>query len=364
MGRTADRSMGEGIHMNSREKIIVVALGKLYQENKELIEDNFTVVALADNNPLKLLNRNDGFKYITVADVKYEAFDKILICTDAQYVALKLQLINEGIEAHKIWGLRLLEQIKWEKDYQKYTADREKYQRLHQKLHLEKFEIRDNEQCMMLSDYRKNAGNVDCHYFYQDILTASKIIARHPNNHIDVGSRIEGFVSHLLAAGIKTTVIDVRPLSIWEIGFGIPSLNFIQADASDLTGIQDNSVESLSSLHAVEHFGLGRYGDEIDPLACFDAMHSLERVLAYEGILYFSVPIGTEEKLMFNGHRIFSPATIIQTMSSLQLMEMYIIHGRTVSRYSAEDALREQYACHLGGYDCGIFIFTKSRTTK
>lgn len=350
--------------MKNKERIIVVALGKLYQENKKIIEDNFTVVALADNNPSKLENRDDGFKYIAVADVKYEVFDKVLICTEVQYVPLKLQLLKESISPEKICDLKLLEQIKWDKDYQKYIADKEKYRQLHQNLRMDKFEIRDDDQRIMLSDYRKNAGNVDSHYFYQDILAASKIIERHPNNHMDIGSRIDGFISHLLAAGIETTVIDVRPLSVWEMGFGIPKLNFVQTDATNLIGIQDNSVESLSSLHAVEHFGLGRYGDEVNPLACFEAMHSLERVLAYGGILYFSVPVGREEKLMFNGHRIFSPATIIQTMGNLQLIELYIIHDSAISRYSREEALGEQYAGHIGGYDCGIFIFTKNKSLE
>jgi hypothetical protein len=73
---------------------------------------------------------------------------------------------------------------------------------------------------------------------------------------------------------MPVTVIDIRPLTSTVEG-----LTFMQADATDLAGIQDDSVESLSSLHAVEHFGLGRYGDPVEPDACFRAMQALVRVL-------------------------------------------------------------------------------------
>lgn len=342
-----------------KERLIVVALGNLYVENKKVIEDNFKVVALADNDTSKLVNRNDGFKYIRISDIRDEKFDKILICTESHYTSLKIQLLQEGIDPDKIYSLDLLESIKWPKDYQKYLADCIQYKELQQKYFLDKFVFK--EQYPVLSDYRKAAGEIDSHYFYQDIIVASKIIKKHPNCHVDVGSRIDGFISHLLAAGVETTVIDIRPLTTYDIGeeLEIPKLNFIQADAVNLDGIDNCSIKSLSSLHAIEHFGLGRYGDKVNPLSCFDAMHSLERVLANGGILYLSVPVGIEEKLMFNAHRIFSPSTIIESMAKLQLIELYIIHDGAISRYREEDILKQSYIACLGAYNCGIFIFKK-----
>jgi Caenorhabditis protein of unknown function, DUF268 len=82
--------------------------------------------------------------------------------------------------------------------------------------------------------------------------------------------------------------------------------------------LQRNSVESLSSLHAAEHFGLGRYSDPIDLDACFKFMDSLQTVLAPAGRLYFSVPVG-RERVEFNAHRVFSPLTILRRFSLLQL---------------------------------------------
>ncbi len=345
--------------MLDKEKIIVVALGKLYQKYRMYIQDKFSIVALTDNNPLKLEAGEDSCKYISIDKITEEIYDKVLICTEEQYIPLKVQLIQMGVSPGKIYGLDLLEQALWEDDYQKYINDMTEYKQMHKTLCLNSFELKESESCIKLSDYRKNAGEIDGHYFYQDILVASKIIKENPVHHMDVGSRIDGFVSHLLAAGIETTVTDIRPLPVREMGFGIPRLNFIQADATEITGIEDNSVASLSSLHAVEHFGLGRYGDVIDPLAWLKALHSLERILAYGGILYLSVPVGREEKLMFNGHRIFSPITIVEALSKLSLNEMYIIHDKEIYRYAGDEVLEGKPDNHLGSYDCGIFVFSK-----
>lgn len=126
---------------------------------------------------------------------------------------------------------------------------------------------------VILSDWNGDAGTLD-YYFWQDLWAAKKIFQRRPSQHLDIGSRIDGFVAHVLSF-MPVTMIDVRPLSESE---KVEGLNFIQADATNLENIPDNSLESLSSLCAPEHFGLGRYGDPVDAQACFKAMKSMQRV--------------------------------------------------------------------------------------
>lgn len=200
--------------MLNREKIIVVGLGKLYQKHKKYIQDKFSIVALTDNDPLKLKGGDDSYRYISIDRIAEESFEKVLVCTEAQYIPLKVQLIQLGVCPGKIYGVDLLVQAHWEDDYKKYLSDMKEYQKLHKTLHLSSFELRESDSCIQLSDYRRNAGEIDGHYFYQDILVASKIIKQNPGHHVDVGSRVDGFVSHLLAAGIETTVTDIRPLTM------------------------------------------------------------------------------------------------------------------------------------------------------
>lgn len=199
----------------------------------------------------------------------------------------------------------------------------------------------------ILHEFSDQAGAASGHYFYQDLWAARKIFAARPTTHLDVGSRLDGFVAHLLTF-MPVTVIDIRPLQST-----IEGLTFMQADATDLTVIQDNSVASLSSLHAVEHFGLGRYGDPVAPEACFRAMRALARVLKPGGRLYFSAPIGVE-RVEFNAHRVFAPATVLQVMQELHLVSFAILTDD--GRFHAS-SVPDQY--NMSSFACGMFEFTK-----
>ena len=207
-----------------------------------------------------------------------------------------------------------------------------------------KAEIRKMVLC--LTDFDDSAGDLGT-YFHQDLWAARKIYIARPSGHIDVGSRIDGFISHLLCFR-DVTVIDIRCIES-----AVRGLSFMQADATTLSALESGSAESLSSLHAAEHFGLGRYGDPIDPDACFKFMDSLQRVLKVNGTLYFSVPIGNE-RLIFNAQRVFSPFTILERFKHLELVSFSaIVRGRGV----IENAPLESYIKEH--YSCGLFEFRK-----
>ena len=200
----------------------------------------------------------------------------------------------------------------------------------------------------ILADRYAGAGSASGHYFYQDLWAARNIYERRPAEHLDIGSRIDGFVAHLLTF-MPVTVVDIRPLESTVQG-----LTFLQDDATKLSTLPSNSIHSLSSLHVAEHFGLGRYSDPVDPEACFRFMESLERVLAPGGRLYFSVPVG-HERVEFNAHRVFSPKTILNTFSSLRL--------ESFSYVGDDDALyldTDPDLMPASNFACGLFLFTKA----
>lgn len=192
-----------------------------------------------------------------------------------------------------------------------------------------------------LSDRFESAGTACGHYFHQDIWAARLIHSASPEKHIDIGSRIDGFVAHLLAF-MDVTEVDIRPLNTSQ-----PGLTFVTGDMLDLP-FPDQSMQSLSCLHALEHVGLGRYGDPIDPNAWTTAITQLQRVLAPDGKLYFSVPIGSE-KLEFNAHRIFDPLTITDSFDQLQLVSFSAVSddGDFVENALPDDYRNSRYACGL-----------------
>ncbi len=209
------------------------------------------------------------------------------------------------------------------------------------------FRITFNDLFPILTDREEAAGTVGGHYFHQDLWAARKIFTKTPGQHVDVGSRIDGFITHLLVF-MPVTVVDIRPLES-----RVKGLTFLQDDATELSQFPTGSVNSISSLHAAEHFGLGRYSDPIDPGACFKFMTALERVLAPGGRLYFSVPIG-RERVEFNAHRVFAPQTILDSFPGLQLLSFSFV-GDDGDLYEDVDPS----ALPKSELACGLFEFTK-----
>ena len=204
----------------------------------------------------------------------------------------------------------------------------------------------------ILHERTQLAGTLDGVYFHQDLWAARRIFHRRPEQHIDIGSRMDGFIAHLLAF-MPVTVIDIR-----RIQSQVSGLTFIQDDATNLRHFEEDSVDSISSLHAAEHFGLGRYSDSVDPNACFRFIENLQRVLRPTGRLYFSVPIG-RERLEFNAHRVFAISTIMKRFAKLSLLSFSFVND--AGRLHEDCEPKEEQGTEYG---CGLFEFTKTRLDK
>lgn len=199
----------------------------------------------------------------------------------------------------------------------------------------------------VLADRFEEAGVASDQYFRQDLHVAGLVRDAAPERHVDVGSRVDGFVAHLLVFR-SVEVVDIRPLSS-----DVDGLTFVQADATTMSGFADASVESLSSLHAIEHFGLGRYGDLIDIDAPSKVTEAFARILAPDGRLYLSAPVG-RRRVEFNAHRVFDPMDLPRMLSGLDLVRFDGMGDDGVFLTDADPAnLRDE------GYGLGIYTFAK-----
>jgi Caenorhabditis protein of unknown function, DUF268. len=110
-------------------------------------------------------------------------------------------------------------------------------------------------------------------------------------------------------------------------------------------------------MHVIEHIGLGRYGDPLDPDGDLKAISELQRVLAPEGDLLFVVPIG-KPMIVFNAHRIYSYEQIAEYFSGFELKEFALIPDNPSEGGLIHDATKEQADSQT--YGCGCFWFKKS----
>ncbi|WP_245945746.1 DUF268 domain-containing protein [Helicobacter didelphidarum] len=206
-------------------------------------------------------------------------------------------------------------------------SDRAKFISLHKDT---RFSVERKYDYICKDDKYVQNGGMDNQYFIQDIWGARKVYENKPEVHYDVGSSVAGFIAHLQGFKQQVCLIDIRPMRNLDTPFlrsGGGGGKYTQANATNLTNIADESLESLSALCSIEHFGLGRYGDPIEPDAWEKALKSFQRVLKSGGKLYISVPVGKIDKVCFNAHRVYRPQTIIDTLNECQIIEMSYIDG-------------------------------------
>ena len=197
--------------------------------------------------------------------------------------------------------------------------------------------------------HQKSGGHgLGAHYFYQSAWAFRLIYNSKVKRHVDIASETT-FVG-LLSGVVEVTFVDIRALDV-----DLENLTPRQGDILSLP-YPDHSVDSLSSLHVIEHIGLGRYGDAIDPEGTRKAASELSRVLAPGGNLYVSVPIG-RPKVSFNAHRIHSTSQVVEMFNGLELIEFSAV---------SDDSKFERCA-NLDDFDdaeysCGLFWFQASES--
>lgn len=161
---------------------------------------------------------------------------------------------------------------------------------------------------------------IDPVYFYQDTWCAQKIFSSKVDHHYDIGSNTKSMA--IISQLIPTTMVDIRPIDL-ELS------NFYFKKGSILNlPFTDGSLQSVSSICVIEHIGLGRYGDDLDPFGSEKSCKELIRVLAKNGNLYITVPVDDNNKIYFNAHRAFTREYILKQFTSLRLVEEKYIYGR------------------------------------
>ncbi|UWU16177.1 DUF268 domain-containing protein [Rhizobium sullae] len=176
---------------------------------------------------------------------------------------------------------------------------------------------------------------------------------RKPERHIDVGSRIDGFVAHV-ASFREIEVFDFQPLPLKAH----PNIVFTQADLMNDAGTE--ITDSLSCLHALEHFGLGRYNDPIDVNGHIKGVANLVRMVKPGGVFYLGVPISDRDEVRFNSERAFHPESVVnfEPIKSHMTLQRFDYVDDADGGLVVNADIKSTVAKRIKG--CGIYTFIKT----
>lgn len=204
---------------------------------------------------------------------------------------------------------------------------------------------RDRYPC--LDDNTPTTG-FDRHYVYHPAWAARILARTMPPYHVDISSTLH-FCS-IVSAFVPVRFYDYRPVRL--------DLENLETGVADLLSLpfEDKSLPSLSCMHVVEHVGLGRYGDPLDPDGDLKSAAELKRVLGDGGSLIFVVPVG-KPRIHFNAHRVYSYGQVVDCFAGLDLREFALVPDDPKEGGIILNAPRDVADSQM--YGCGCFWFQR-----
>jgi SAM-dependent methyltransferase len=211
----------------------------------------------------------------------------------------------------------------------------------------QRFEMEWEARMLCYGDDTPNTG-FDRHYVYHPAWAARIVREISPDKHVDISSTL--YFCSMLSAFIPVDFYDYRPANL--------ELNGLRSQPGDLMALPfaDNSLPSLSCMHTVEHIGLGRYGDPMDPDGDLKAIAELKRVVAPGGSLLFVTPTG-RPRIVYNAHRIYSYDQVVEAFSGFELREFALVPDKEEDGGLIRNAAPTM--ANAQSYGCGCYWFVK-----
>ena len=164
---------------------------------------------------------------------------------------------------------------------------------------------------------------------------------------LDFGCSQSPLALHLASLGYRVTGVDLRPY-----GFVHPDLRLVEGDFLK-SGFTDGEFDAVVAVSAVEHTGLGAYGEPRANQADRRIIAEFHRVLRPGGRLLLTVPYGRRGETSW--YRVYDRGSLEELLSPLSIarIDYYAGIGRTAwSPVSSEEIARiDSVRC---GYAQGV----------
>ena len=142
---------------------------------------------------------------------------------------------------------------------------------------------------------------------------------------------------HRLLFAHSVALIRHNVRSVVTVEFNVPSVDaeltaaygwtaihyddFVHKTISPTPG-QSTPYDIIASFSSLEHTGLGRYGDPLDPQGDITAVGHIHRALKLGGLFVFGAPVG-HDALVWNLHRIYGPRRLPMLLAGFRALAWY-----------------------------------------
>jgi hypothetical protein len=183
---------------------------------------------------------------------------------------------------------------------------------------------------------------IDMIYLLHASWAVRKLKAINPKKVVDIASPL--YISCYMSAYFPFEYCEWRPIQ-----FSLDNLTIREHVDIRALPHPTESEECAMCLHTIEHIGLGRYGDPLDPLGDKHAADELQRIIKPGGKILIAVPLNTngrETVTHFNAHREYYVPDVIALFDKCSIDHLDILGGASlIYDVSVEEAQKSSTVC-------------------
>ena len=135
---------------------------------------------------------------------------------------------------------------------------------------------------------------------------AARLFVRALTNYPVVGMSVAVIGS--ISPWVEAILINFGASSVTTVEYNVPECvdPRIRAVSYEQFTRGSECFDAIVTYSSVEHSGLGRYGESLDPDGDLHAMREILRHLKSGALVYWGAPVG-EDVIVWNAHRIYGP---------------------------------------------------------
>ncbi len=169
----------------------------------------------------------------------------------------------------------------------------------------------------LVNSFVSNSKNRSSFHYPETDQWLYQALDRYPiknKNILIIGSEEPCYEGIAIGYGASVTMVEYQ-----KVTSSHPSLQTLTVEEFNEHPVIYDGAISISS---VEHSGLGRYGDDLDPDGDLKAMSVLRDRLTKDSLCFLSVPIG-KDQILWNAHRVYGRKRLPLLIDGFELIDSF-----------------------------------------
>lgn len=173
-----------------------------------------------------------------------------------------------------------------------------------------------------------------------------------PGRALDFGSGRSDLALTAANRGFEVTAIDLTPVD-WP--YIHPNLRFLRVNLFDLD-IPLSEMDLIINCSAIEHVGLGRYGDVKDADGDLKAIEHMRGLLKPGGVMLLTIPVGRDATFA-PLHRVYGKDRLPRLLAGYVIEEeKYWVKDERNRWVQADESVALEWEPRLSIYGLGCFV--------